>query len=121
MEREHLTDLILRSGVAFAFLFPPINALFDPYAWIGYFPKFAHGIVPDMILLNSFGIVEVSIALWILSGKRVFWPSLAAMTLLLVIVFFNLNSLQVVFRDLSIAAMALALAVKNAPRRRYQR
>src|SRR3989344_9215937 len=111
MTATNIVDWILRIGVAFAFLYPPINALTDPYAWIGYFPLFVKGYVPDLVLLDAFGVVEVVIALWILSGWRIFWPSLAAAAMLLAIVVFNPNNFQVLFRDISLAAMALALAV----------
>ncbi|MDP2648831.1 MAG: hypothetical protein Q8P19_02930 [bacterium] len=97
--------------MAFAFLYPPVDALFNPYSWIGYFPHFVRGIAPDLVLLYLFGFVEVVIALWILSGWRIFWPSLAAAAMLVAIVSFNVANLEVLFRDLSIAAMALALAV----------
>ena len=115
MPREKISDFLLRCGLAFAFLYPPINAIFDPYSWIGYFPAFMHGIVPDEILLRSFGVVEVVIALWILSGKKIFWPSMAAALMLCSIVAFNVPNFQVLFRDLSIAALALALAVRSWP------
>lgn len=110
--------LLLRLGVAFAFLFPPVNAFLDPYSWIGYFPSFLRDIVPDMVLLHTFGLLEVVIGLWILSGKRIFIPSVAATALLVLIVLFNIGDFQVLFRDLSIAAMALALAVLNRPQKR---
>ncbi len=113
MNLDKLTDCVLRGGLAFAFLFPPINAFFDPYSWIGYFPAFMRGFVPDAVLLHSFGIVEIIIALWILSGWRVFWPSLAALIFLLAIVLFDLNDFQVIFRDISIASIALVLIIKN--------
>ena len=103
--------LLLRAGVAFAFLYPPLNALVDPNAWIGYFPTFVKGYVPDLVLLHVFGAVEVVVAVWILSGWRIFWPSLAAAAMLLAIVVFNPSNFQVLFRDISLAAMALTLAV----------
>lgn len=112
----HTTDLLLRLGVALAFLYPPINAFIDPYSWVGYFPLFVKDVAPEMVLLHVFGIVEIAIGLWILSGKRIFLPSLAATVILLVIVLFNVGDFQVLFRDVSIAAMALALAVLNRPR-----
>ena len=110
-----MVNLILRVGLAFAFLYPPINALFDPNAWIGYFPSFLRGIVPDMVLLHSFGLVEVVIALWILSGWKIFLPSVGAALMLLAIVVMDFSEFQVVFRDLSIATISIALAVQNLP------
>ena len=111
MKEGTLAHLALRAGVALAFLYPPINALFDPYAWIGYFPPFVKGFIPDITLLHIFGAVEVILALWILSGWRIFWPSLAGASMLLGIVAFNLPNFQVLFRDISIAAMSFALAM----------
>ncbi len=115
MSSERISDLILRAGLAFAFLYPPVNALFDPDAWIGYFPWFLYDIVPNAILLHSFGVIEVIIAIWILSGRKIFWPSMAAALMLFSIVAFNVQNFQVLFRDLSIAALALAVAVRNWP------
>ena len=114
MKRD-FADIVLRVGLAFAFLYPPLDAIVDPYSWIGYFPAFMHGFVPDMVLLHGFGLIEVVIALWILSGWKIFWPSLAALVLLLAIVAFNMPDFEVVFRDLSIAAIALALAISHRP------
>ena len=68
----------MRIGVAFAFLYPPYSALMDPASWLGYFPHFMRGIVPDALLLHGFGVLGVVLALWILSGKKIFWPSAAA-------------------------------------------
>ncbi len=111
MSAERIVHIALRIGVAFAFLYPPLNALVDPYAWIGYFPPFVNGFIPDPVLLHVFGIIEVVIALWILSGWRIFWPSTLAVLMLVGIVVFNPTNFQVLFRDLSIAAMSFALAV----------
>ena len=111
MSKDKLANLVLRLGLAFAFLYPPINAMSDPDSWVSYFPRFMKGYVPDLVLLHAFGALEVVIALWILSGKKIFLPSCAAALLLFGIVFFDWGGLQVLFRDLSIAAMAIALAL----------
>lgn len=108
-------DWILRIGLAFAFLYPPLDAIADPYSWIGYFPTWMHGYVPDMVLLHAFGVVEIIIALWILSGWKIFWPSCLALLMLLAIVFVNADQFELLFRDLSIATIALALAVAHYP------
>jgi uncharacterized membrane protein YphA (DoxX/SURF4 family) len=110
--------LALRAGVAFAFIYPPIAALTgDPYSWIGYFPGFTRGYVDELVMLHTFGVIEVVIALWILSGYKIFIPSLVATAMLLGIVVFNLSQFEILFRDLSIAAVTLALALMNLPAR----
>lgn len=119
MSREAIADLVLRIGLAFAFLYPPINALVDSNAWIGYFPQFTRGIVDDALLLHAFGVVEVVIALWVLWGKYIFYPAAAALLMLVGIVVFNLSEFQVTFRDLSIAAIALYLCVRHYPYRAH--
>jgi len=110
MTFDKIANLLLRIGVAFAFLYPPFNAISNPDSWIGYFPSFIQGIAPDAVLLHSFGVVEALIALWILSGRKIFLPSLGAGIILVTIVSFNLNNFEILFRDISIAMMAFALA-----------
>jgi uncharacterized membrane protein YphA (DoxX/SURF4 family) len=107
-------------GAAFAFLYPPIAALLgDPYSWIGYFPAFTRGYVDEMLMLHLFGAIEVIIGLWILSGVRIFIPSVLATLMLVAIVMFNLNQFDILFRDLSIASLTLSLAIMHAPKRTY--
>lgn len=109
-------NYILRLSVAFAFLYPPVDALLEPDAWIGYFPgavqsfALAHGI-PSLALLHGFGLIEVIIALWILWGWRGWVPAVAAIVVLGAIVALDFSDFQILFRDVSIAAAALALAV----------
>lgn len=117
MTYNKLADILLRVAVAFAFLYPPFNALPNPEAWVGYFPQFVAGLGDPVLLLHIFGIVEVGIALWILSGVKIWLPCIAAAALLVGIVAFNASEFQVLFRDLPIAAAALALAIIHSPRK----
>ncbi|MBI2618145.1 hypothetical protein HYW58_01710 [Candidatus Kaiserbacteria bacterium] len=107
-------DFLLRIGVAFAFLYPPISALVNPFAWVGYFPLFVTNLFPNAILLlHTFGVIEVVIALWILSGKNIFIPSVLAVAMLVGIIVFNLSQMDVLFRDIPIILMAVALALTH--------
>lgn len=106
-----MISLLLRIGVAFAFLYPAVKAVFDPISWISYFPDFLLGIVPDAVLLHSFGALEVVIALWILSGKKIFIPSVLAALILTAIILFHWSGMDVIFRDVPILFMAIALAL----------
>lgn len=109
--------LVLRLGLAFAFLYPPYAALSDPLSWEGYFPPFVHTLpVSPLVLLHAFGVVEVVIALWVLSGWKIRLPALAAAALLLAIVGFDINDFEILFRDLALSSIALALALWPSPR-----
>src|SRR3989344_8732086 len=107
-------ELLLRVGVAFAFLYPAISAYFTPDSWIGYFPSFLLDAAAgkELLLLHVFGAVEIVIALWILSGKKIFLPSALATLMLIGIVVFNFSQMEVVFRDLAIATASAALAIR---------
>ena len=109
-------DRALRVGVAFAFLYPSIDAWFNPYSWLGYFPGFMRGVVPDMLLLHAFGILEILLALWLLSGRKVYIPAAVCTAMLLAIVGFDISNFEVLFRDLSIAAASFALALIHMPK-----
>ncbi len=111
---RQIVSLILRLSLAFSFAYPAVNAVFDPSSWIGYFPPFMLGVVPDAILLHSFGALEMLLALWVLSGWKIRIPSMIMALMLLGIVMFNLSQFQVVFRDLSIMGLAIALAVMES-------
>ncbi|MBU6321242.1 MAG: DoxX family membrane protein [Patescibacteria group bacterium] len=103
---------VLRLGLAFAFLYPPYAALSDPLSWEGYFPPFVHALpVSPLVLLHALGVVEVGIAVWVLSGWKIRLPALAAAALLLAIVGFNTFDFEILFRDLAIASIAVALAL----------
>ena len=113
MTVERYAHLALRVGVAFAFLYPPIAAILDPDSWLGYFPQWIFTLIPvnPLFILHGFGIIEVLIALWILSGRAIRPPAVLATLMLLGIVVFNWSGLDVLFRDLSIACMTLALSL----------
>ena len=111
MEQQKLTERVLRVGVAFSFIYPPISAFFNPYAWIGYFPQFMTNqtAISSLTLLHIFGIIELCIGISILCGKKVSIPSLIASLFLFLIIVFNLSQIDVLFRDIPILLMALLL------------
>lgn len=107
-----IPEVLLRVAVGFSFLYPPIDAVFEPDSWIGYFPGFVRAWPVDPhLLLHGFGLIEIALAIWILTGWRVRLPALLAGIILLVIVGFNLPGFSVLFRDISIALAAFALAL----------
>ncbi len=112
MTKENFAWALIRIGVAFSFIYAAIAGFVEPDAWIGYFPPFAQNIFTNSnLLLDIFGVVQIVIALWILSNKKIFLPSLAATFLLLGIIVFNWGAMDIMFRDVSIMFAALALVV----------
>lgn len=113
-----VADWVLRIALAFSFLYPPVNAWGNPFSWLGYVPHFATQLWPfgDFSLLHTFGAVEIVLAAWLLSGWRVWIPATLMGLILLVIVGTNLDQFEVLFRDVSIAGLAFAVALMHAPR-----
>lgn len=101
--------LLLKLGIAFAFLYPAISAFVDPSAWIGYVPQWIDSFIPRETFLPIFSAFEIIVALGVLFWNRTL-PSIVAGVMLVSIVALNKNEFSVVFRDLSIACMAFALA-----------
>jgi len=108
--------LLLKLGVAFALIYPAISAFIHPYSWVGFFPRPILDIVgiESTLLLNTFGALEVGIALWILFGKHIFIPASIAAAMLAGIVALNLPQIDVLFRDIAIMLTALFLAYESS-------
>lgn len=111
MSETKIAHLLLRIGLSFALVYAAIGGLLNPNAWIGFAPVWILRLIPENIFLLLFGAVEVLLAALLLFMKRPFYPALIAAALLLGMVVFNLGAIDIVFRDVSLALMAFALAV----------
>ncbi len=120
------TEALLRIALAFAFIYPALDAYNDPTSWLGYIPAFTisafHVVsiplkLSNVVLLHLFGLVEIILAVWVLFGRRVRTPALIMSIILFVIVLTNLDhsNFSVVFRDVSIAFAGLALFTLRRP------
>ncbi len=112
--RERAVSIALRSGVAIAFIYPPIAAFLNPDAWLGFIPLYIRDIVPnDELFLIAFGLSELILAAWILFGRRIRIPSIIASVYLLGIVGLNWQYSDLLFRDISILGASIALALRS--------
>lgn len=109
MNRYGLANWFLRGGIAFAFLYAAISGFIAPFDWIDYIPQFMTASVDAVVLLRVWGVVEIILALWILSGYKMYIPCTIAALSLIAIVLFNVGQFELLFRDLSIAAAAISL------------
>lgn len=103
---------ILKLGVAFAFLYPALSAFYDPSLWIGYIPAWAAEVAPREAFLPLFSLFEIALALGVLFTNRALPAALAGLVLVAIVII-NPSESPVVFRDLSIACAAFALALLN--------
>lgn len=105
--------IILKLGVAFAFLYSAVSSLVDPSAWIGFAPQWIEIVLPKELFLMFFSLFEIALAGALLILKRPFYPAILAAATLFGIVLFNIGALDIVFRDISIGLAALALAMMS--------
>ena len=115
-DRESVAKIILRVGLAFALIYASIGGILEPTAWVEYFPTFALGFVPDETLLLIWGLFQVILAVWILSGRKIFIPSALASFSLAGLIIFNLDATDVIFRDVTVLSVSIALMIENYPK-----
>ena len=113
MEKQKFATLILRIGLAFSLVFAGVSALITSSDWIGYYPEFVRNFSFSEVLVMISSVGEIFIGLWILSGWKVFLPSVATALFMASIVIFNFGAFLIVFRDVTIGFAAVALAILN--------
>ena len=106
-----LISFLLRVGLALVFLYAAVSSFLNPLAWVGFFPILFRNFIPESVLLFSFSIYEILLALWLFSSWKAFYAAIVSGLTLLVVILGNLGALDVIFRDISILFMAAALAV----------
>lgn len=111
MEQKTLISWLLRIGIAFSFLYPAIDGFFHPNTWMGFLPAWSIGLfgIEPMTLLLIFEIVEIIVALWLLFARDPRIPAALSALVLAAIVVVDFSAFDIVFRDISILLMALAL------------
>ncbi len=110
MKKERVVSFLLRLGLASVFGYAAIAAFIDPISWVGYFPKFARGLIPENTLLILFSSGELILAAWLLWGKYLFFAGVVSAIMMLGIIIANLSLLDVVFRDIAIFFSSIALS-----------
>lgn len=106
-----LISFILRVGLAIVFLYAAISSFLVPESWVGFFPAWMRDMMPANYLLMLFSLYELALALWLLSGKKAFSAAIFSAMTLAAIITTNLTLLDIVFRDVAILFMAIALVM----------
>ena len=110
---EILVSFFLRVGLAVVFFYAAIASLLFPENWIGFLPAFLRA----SWTLLLFSAYEIILGLWLLSNGKVFYASIISALTMFFIVVFNLVLLDLVFRDVAIFFMAVALSVLSHKKR----
>ena len=111
MNNKYLVSFLLRIGLVIAFLYAAVASFLDPNSWIGFLPQWLRNIFPANLLLIGFSVYEVGLSLWLLAGKKTFPAAIFSIATMLGIIIVNMRALDIVFRDVAIMFMAIALAV----------
>ncbi len=112
-KKEFYASLILRIGLAIVFFYAAISSLINPDSWIGFTPSFIKNIISENIFLNMHSIGNIFMGLWFLSNKGNKFSGIFAAIIFFGILIFNLNSLDILFRDIGLIFMAMAFSVLN--------
>lgn len=105
-----LAGWLLRLGLAFVFLYAAVSSFQHPLEWIGYLPGFLTKTIDAHTALKIFSVIEILLALWLLTGKFLRYAALLAAVMLASVIVVNPGQLLITFRDAGLVAAALALA-----------
>lgn len=111
MKNDTFSTILLRAGLAFAFLYPAVSSLVNPDSWMGFLPEWIGAIMPVGTALILFSIFEIIVGAGVLFMKNPMIPAGAIIATLLLIIAINWRAFDIVFRDVSIISMAWALIV----------
>ena len=104
-----IASLLLRVGLAVAFLYAGIASLRAPLEWIGFLPAIVTKLVAPMIAIRLIAVYELVLAAWLISGRYTRYAALISAVTLSGILLGNLNELIVTFRDVGLFFASLAL------------
>ena len=108
-KKNILISFLLRVGLAIAFFYAGISSFLNPTSWIGFVPNFIELIISKEIFLMLFSTYQVLLGVGLLSDYKTFTLSILSSATLFLILFGNIMNLEILFRDIAILFMALAL------------
>jgi len=106
----YVSSWLLRIGLAFVFLYAAASLSLNPSEGEHFLPTFVTMLMPAKLFLSLFGIYEIILSLWLLSGKWTKYSGLLAALTIFGITSLNLTDFSVLFRNVAIFFASLALA-----------
>ena len=109
---------LLRIGLAFVYGYVSVEMFVDPSSFLKYVPQFMQQIMPLNIFMVSFGIFEILLTLWLLSGKGTEYAGIISAFLMIAIIVPNTAYFSILFRNVAIGFASLALTTLDYRRQR---
>ena len=110
LDNRKISSSLLRIGLAVVFIYAGVSSYMHPEEWVGYLPPFLEKMKNAVTLLQTFAVVEMALAVWLLIGKYARFAALLSAALLIGIIVAQPNDLIITFRDIGLVFMALGLA-----------
>jgi len=104
-----LISFLLRVGLAITFFYAGISSFLSSTNWIGFVPNFIGLIISKEIFLMIFSGYQIILGIGLLFDYKTFALSILSSATLFLILFVNIINLEILFRDIAILFMALAL------------
>jgi uncharacterized membrane protein YphA (DoxX/SURF4 family) len=109
MSNNKLAVWFLRVGLAFVFAYASYEICVNPANFLKYTPSFILNVVPENAFLYTFGVAELVLAVWLLTGWKPEYASIISVMLMVGIIVFNPEYFQILFRNVAIGFGGLAL------------
>ncbi|HKU18796.1 MAG TPA: MauE/DoxX family redox-associated membrane protein [Candidatus Saccharimonadales bacterium] len=106
---------LLRLGLGFVFLYAGVSSLQHPLVWVGFIPNALTHAVAATTALKILAVAQLLLAAWLCSGKWTRYAAVVAVLMLAGIVVANMANLITTFRDVGLAAAAVALFFLEKP------
>jgi len=102
-------SFIIRLGLSIAFFYAAVGSLLFPDNWLGFVPVWLIPAGFGKIFLSIFAAVQLSLGLWLLSGRWIKYAARMTAILMFMVVITNPTAMDLIFRDITIAFSAIAL------------
>lgn len=112
MRRDSITiaRYFLQYGLAFVFLYVAVAGFIAPSNWVGFIPSWLSGFGDPIMMLYGHLVLDAVTGMWLVINVKPRWAAILASINLVGIIAVNLSALDIIFRDVGLLCMAIALA-----------
>ena len=109
IKQINIARWFIRYGLAFVYGYAAVEIYLHPANFLKYVPPTVQSLLPTDLFLLVFGIFEIFLVLWLISGKKTEYAGFISFALMVGIIIPNTEYFNVLFRNVSIALSSLAL------------